>query len=129
MTSQSKIDIIFDENLPIFRRRFWPSWEEISTAVQNWKLLTVRKAWQARKPCHSTLEKSALSTFATKTYAKRSNRIGTPLQGFLAEVSPHNFAQVTSETLMASERKDSDSDQDEDEDPWGFNRLEADALY
>ena len=29
---------------------------------------------------------------------------------------------------MASERKDSDSDQDEDEDPWGFNRLEADAL-
>ena len=44
-------------------------------------------------------------------------RIGTPLQGFLAKVSPHNFAQATSEILMASERKD--SDQDEDEDPWG----------
>ena len=71
--------------------------------------------------------KSALSTFATKTYVKRSERIGTPLQGFLAEVSPHNFAHATSETLMASERKD-DSDQDEDEDPWGLNRFEEEAL-
>ena len=71
-------------------------------------------------------QKSALSTFATKTYAKRSNRIGTPLQGFSAEVSPHNFAQSTSETLMASERKD--SDQDEDEDPWGLNRFEAESF-
>ena len=43
-----------------------------------------------------------------------SDRIGMPLQGFSAEVSPHNFAQATSETLMASERKDSDSDQPDD---------------
>ena len=71
-------------------------------------------------------QKSALSTFTTKTYMKRSNRIGTPLLGFSAEVSPHNFAQATSETLMASERKD--SDQDEDEDPWGLNQFEAEAL-
>ena len=70
-------------------------------------------------------QKSALSTFATKTYVKRSNRIGTPLQGFSTEVSPHNFAQAKSETL-ASER--TDSDQDEDEDPWGLNQLEAEAL-
>ena len=38
MTNQSKIDIIFDENLPIFRRRFWSScsYSDIRTRFETY---------------------------------------------------------------------------------------------